>query len=108
MISLILKVILGPLLTIAEKYLDNQKDLNKLKHVTKRVARRRILADIRPIHHKTIEVISRCGTEGERRVRSVVDKSRIGRRDRAVDRTGCDLELINREVCVKKMIRGDI
>jgi hypothetical protein len=38
MISLILKAILGPLLTIAEKYLDNQKDLNKLKHVTKRVA----------------------------------------------------------------------
>lgn len=38
MISLVLKVILGPLLTIAEKYLDNQKDLNKLKHVTKRVA----------------------------------------------------------------------
>ena len=38
MISIILKVILGPLLTIAEKYLDNQKDLNRLKETTKRVA----------------------------------------------------------------------
>jgi len=38
MIGLILRTILGPLLSIAEKWLDNQKDLQRLEHVTKRVA----------------------------------------------------------------------
>lgn len=38
MIAMILKLVLGPLLSIGEKYLDNQKDLNRLKQVTTRVA----------------------------------------------------------------------
>ena len=38
MIALILRTILGPLLSVAEKYLDNQKDLKRLEHVTKRVS----------------------------------------------------------------------
>jgi hypothetical protein len=38
MIGLILRTILGPMLSIAEKWLDNQKDLQRLEHVTKRVA----------------------------------------------------------------------
>lgn len=38
MIAMILRTILGPLLSVAEKYLDNQKDLKRLEHVTKRVA----------------------------------------------------------------------
>jgi len=38
MIKMILSLVLGPLLGIAEKYLDNQRDLKRLQHVTERVA----------------------------------------------------------------------
>jgi hypothetical protein len=38
MIALILRTILGPLLSVAEKYLDNENDIRRLEHVTKRVA----------------------------------------------------------------------
>lgn len=38
MIGMILNIVLKPLLGVAEKWLDNQKDLARLEHVTERVA----------------------------------------------------------------------
>ena len=38
MIKWIVNLLLGPIVSIGEKYLDNQKDKTKLEHGTKRVA----------------------------------------------------------------------
>jgi hypothetical protein len=38
MIGMVLKILVGPLLSVAEKYLDNQKDARRIQAVTDRIA----------------------------------------------------------------------